>query len=101
VAALGRAVGAQPSSSSFRAQLALALLKAGELDQACAASAVATDQSPDEPLPLEAAARCELARGHSRQALERLRAARALAPSDERLRTAEESLRTAVEGAEK
>ena len=101
VDALRLAVGAQPSSSSFRAQLALALLKAGELEQACAASAVATDQSPDEPLPLEAAARCELARGHSRQALERLRAARALAPSDERLRTAEEALRTAVEGAEK
>jgi len=101
VDALRLAVGAQPSSSSFRAQLALALLKAGELEQACAESAVATDQSPDEPLPLEAAARCELARGHSRQALERLRAARALAPSDERLRTAEEALRTAVEGAEK
>src|SRR5262249_18414496 len=99
--ALRSAVAEQPSSSSFRAQLALALLKIGELEQACAASAVAIEQSPDEPLALEADARCELARGHSREALQRLRAARRLAPSDERLRMAEEALRSAVEGAER
>ncbi len=101
VDALRSAVGEQPSSSSFRAQLALALLKAGEIEQACAASAVAMEQSPDEPLALEADARCELARGHPRQALERLRAARTLVPSDERLQMAEEALRSAVEEAER
>jgi rhomboid protease GluP len=98
VEALRSAVRAQPGSALFRAQLALALLQSGELEEACAASAEAVQQSPMDPQALEADARCELARGNSHQALERLQSARVLAPADDRLRQAEEALRAALEG---
>jgi membrane associated rhomboid family serine protease/tetratricopeptide (TPR) repeat protein len=97
VEALQSAVREQPTSALFRAQLALALLQAGEVGEACAASAQAVHESPKDPQALEADARCELARGNSSRALERLRAAIVLAPGDERLKREEEALRAAVE----
>ena len=101
VRALRAAVEEQPTSGLFRAQLALALFKAGEVQQACAESAAAVQQSSLNAVALEADARCALARGHTQQALERLRSARRLAPSDDRLRRAEEALSGAMTGAEK
>jgi len=52
--------------------------------------------APDDAQALEADARCELARGHPRRALERLGQARAAAPSDERLKEAETKLRATL-----
>ena len=95
--ALRSAVREQPTSALFRAQLALALLQTGEVEEACAVSAKAVLESPKDAQALEADARCELARGNSGRALERLHAAVALAPGDERLKRAEEALRAAVE----
>ena len=95
--ALRSAVRAQPTSALFQAQLALTLLQMGQLEEGCAISAKAVREAPADPRAREADARCELARGNSGAALERLRSARALAPIDERLRQAEEALRRELE----
>lgn len=97
VEALRSAVRAQPTSALFQAQLALTLLEAGWREEGCAISAKAIREAPADPRAREAEARCELARGNPAGALERLRSARALAPIDERLRQAEESLRRELE----
>lgn len=96
VEALRAALREQPSSAFFRSQLALALLQAGELDQACEASRLAVLSAPRDAQALEADARCELARGNSARALARLEEARAISPSDDRLRRAEAALRAAL-----
>ena len=59
-------------------------------------SGAALTYSPDDAQALEADARCELARGHPRKALERLGQARVAAPGDERLREAESKLRATL-----
>jgi membrane associated rhomboid family serine protease len=97
VEALRSAVRAQPTSALFQAQLGLALLQMGQLEEGCAFSAKAVRQAPADARALEADARCELARGNSNRALEVLRSARALAPVDDRLRQAEEALRRKLE----
>ena len=73
-----------------------AFLVSGELERACEASQSALTYSPDDAQALEADARCELARGHPRRALERLGQARASAPGDERLKDAETKLRATL-----
>jgi tetratricopeptide (TPR) repeat protein len=95
--ALRAALREQPQSAFFRSQLALALLQAGELDEACKASGAAVERAPKDAQALEADARCELARGNSARALARLSEASALSPSDERLRRAEAALRATLE----
>jgi membrane associated rhomboid family serine protease/tetratricopeptide (TPR) repeat protein len=96
IEALRTAVRERPTAALFRAQLARALLQAGQLEEACSASAQAVLDAPNDPQTLEADARCELSRGNPSRALERLQAARSVAPTDERLRRAEDALRTAV-----
>lgn len=94
--ALRSALREQPESAFFRSQLALALLQAGRLDEACDASRAAVARAPKDAQALEADARCELARGNSAKALARLAEARAISPSDERLRRAEATLRATL-----
>jgi membrane associated rhomboid family serine protease len=95
---LAAAVRAQPSESDYRVQLALALLQAGQVEPGCEASRAAVLYAPRDPRALEAAARCEVARGDAAAALEHLMQARAVVPADARLRRAEEALRAALRG---
>jgi membrane associated rhomboid family serine protease/tetratricopeptide (TPR) repeat protein len=94
--ALRRAVRAQPSSAALRTQLAMSLLQAGQIEEACAAAQAAVLYGPRNPAALEADARCELERGNPRRALNRLQEARSQAPNDERLKQAEAKLRAAM-----
>jgi rhomboid protease GluP len=95
--ALGLAIRKDPSAVSYRAQLSLALLHSGQIEAACKASADAVLYGPADPFALEADARCELARGNAPRALERIREARKVNPSDPKLAQAEAALRAAVE----
>jgi tetratricopeptide (TPR) repeat protein len=95
--ALRSAVREVPASSDLRVQLALSLLQAGMVDEACDAAQAAVLYAPKQPAPLEVAARCEFERGNPGRALERLKEARAQAPNDERLRQTEAKLRAALE----
>jgi membrane associated rhomboid family serine protease len=97
IEALGGAVSRDPSAVSYRARLALALLHSGEIDAGCQAAGDAVLYGPMDALALETDARCELARGNTRRALERLHQARKANPSDPRLIRAEGALRDAVE----
>lgn len=96
VEALKVAVRGAPSRVELRRELALALLASGEVDAACEASAAAVLYAPDDPDSLEVDARCEVARGNPRRALERLSAAREILPQDERLKAAELRLKASV-----
>jgi rhomboid protease GluP len=97
IEALGGAIRRDPSAVPYRARLALALLHTGEIEAGCQAAADAVLYGPTDPLALETDARCELARGNTRGALERIRQARKANPSDPRLARAEAALRAAVE----
>ncbi len=94
--ALAGAVRGAPSLVPYRVALTRALLLLGEVDRACEASDAALAYGPDDAEALEAGARCELARGRPRRALERLQQARLAAPGDERLRAAETKLRATL-----
>ncbi len=97
--ALTAAVRGAPSQVKYRVAWSRALLENGEVDRGCAASQDALAWAADDVEALEAQARCELARGRPRRALEQLAAARGRAPDDERLRAAESKLRAQLEGA--
>lgn len=94
--ALDLAVKKQPASVPLRAELALALLQAGRVDEACRAAEQAVVYGPRDPRALEVDARCEVARGNTQVALARVREARVVNPADERLRRAELALEAAV-----
>jgi membrane associated rhomboid family serine protease len=94
--ALSAAVRGDPASVFTRVLLARAWLTAGEVERGCAATQGALVYDPDDPGALEADARCELAQGHPRRALERLEQARAAAPNDERLKAAASKLRATL-----
>ncbi len=95
--ALKAAVTSDPSSPVFRTQLALSLLQAGQVEEACESSAAAVLYAPNDPGALEADARCELARGNAQKALVRLQQARGALPQDARLQRVERALRAALE----
>src|SRR5919197_3195802 len=97
IEALGGAISRDPSAVSYRARLALALLHSGDIEAGCRAAADAVLYGPADALALETDARCQLARGNTRRALQRLREARKANPSDPRLVRAEAALRDAVE----
>jgi rhomboid protease GluP len=97
IEALEGAVSRDPSAVAYRAHLALALLHSGDTDAGCQAAGDAVLYGPTDALALETDARCELARGNTRRALERIRQARKANPSDPRLVRAESALRDAVE----
>ncbi len=94
--ALGGAVRAQPSNAELRTQLALSLLQAGQIEEACTAAQAAVLYAPRSAAALEVDARCELERGNLDRALARLGEARAQAPNDDRLKQVEAKLRAAV-----
>jgi rhomboid protease GluP len=94
---LGAAVRAEPGVVSWRAQLALAQLQSGEIEAGCRAARDALLYGPEDAQALEASARCELARGNPRAALERLEEALKSSPADARLLRAEKALRLTVE----
>lgn len=94
--ALSAAVRGAPAIVPYRVALSRAWLVSGEVERACVASEAALTYAADDAQALEANARCELARGHPRRALERLGQARAAAPADERLREAELKLRATL-----
>ncbi len=95
--ALKSAVASEPASPIFRTQLALSLLQAGQVEEACDSSHAAVLYAPNDPGALEADARCELARGNAQQALKRLQQARGALPQDARLQRVERALRAALE----
>jgi hypothetical protein len=94
--ALRVAVKAEPSNVIIRAQLALALLQSGQIEDGCKVADDAVLYGPRDVRALEVAARCELARGDSAAALLRLHSAREVAPADERLKAAEDKLRATL-----
>ncbi len=96
VEALKVAVRGAPSRVELRRELALAFLSSGDVEAACEASAAAVLYAPDDPDSLEVDARCEIARGNTRRALERLTSARAILPLDERLKAAETRLKATL-----
>jgi membrane associated rhomboid family serine protease/tetratricopeptide (TPR) repeat protein len=96
VEALKVAVRGEPSRVEIRRELALALLATGDVEGACESSQAAVLYAPDDPDSLEVDARCEVARGNPRRALERLSVARQLLPQDERLKAAEARLRASL-----
>jgi rhomboid protease GluP len=96
VEALTLAVNGEPSRVELRRELSLALLATGDVEAACEASKAAVLYGPDDPDSLEVDARCEVARGNPRRALERLTSARTIIPQDERLKAAEERLRATL-----
>lgn len=94
--ALSASVRGAPSVVAHRVALARALLFAGEVERACEASQSALAYAGADPSVLEADARCHLARGNTRLALDRLKQARLAAPADERLRDMEQRLRATL-----
>ncbi len=94
--ALRAAVSREPSNVELRAELALALLQGGKLEEGCSAAKDAVLYAPDNPSVIAVDARCELFRGNGQQALGRIRDARKLSPGDERLRQLELRLRAAL-----
>lgn len=96
VEALKVAVRGAPSRVELRRELALALLLSGDVEAACEASSAAVLYAPDDPDSLEVDARCEVARGNPKRALERLSSARAILPQDERLKAAESRLKASL-----
>lgn len=94
--ALASAVHREPSNVQYRVLLSRAWLSAGEIELACDAAKAAVSYQGDDSDVLEADARCELARGNPREALERLERARAASPSDPRLRAAESRLKATL-----
>jgi hypothetical protein len=96
VEALTAAVRGAPDVVRWRVTLARALMDEGEVEGACQAAHDALAYDGVDPGALEADARCELSRGHARRALERLEAAQAGAPGDERLKAAATKLRAAA-----
>lgn len=100
VEALKAAVRRQPSLLEARCELAQALLQAGELEAGCDAARGALLYGPEEPRALEVDARCALARGQPKLALERLTEAAAHRPGDARLKAAVQRLQSAVDAAQ-
>ena len=96
VEALQAAVRRAPDGVRWRVALSRALMDQGEVERACQAAHDALAYDELDPGALEADARCELGRGNTRRALERLEEARAAMPGDERLRAAAKKLRASV-----
>jgi len=94
---LDQAVRLQPESVGLRTQWALSLMQAEQLDEGCEAARSAAIYAPEDPRALEAEARCELLRGNTGRALQKVQQARAYAPLDERLREAETRLRALIQ----
>ncbi|MGA9526281.1 MAG: rhomboid family intramembrane serine protease, partial [Myxococcaceae bacterium] len=94
---LSAAVRAEPGAVTWRAQLARALLQSGEIEAGCRAARDAVLYGPQDAQALEAAARCELARGNPVAAMERLSEALKSAPNDARLLRARDALRVTME----
>lgn len=90
------ALGAQPSSSALREQLARAQLSLGRIDAGCETSRMLLEEEPNLPGAHEVAARCQLARAKPAEALRELELAQALAPGDERISRALQALRAEV-----
>lgn len=96
VEALQAAVRGAPDVVRWRVALSRALMDQGEVERACQAAHDALAYDELDPGALEADARCELGRGNTRRALERLEEARAAVPGDERLKAAAKKLRASV-----
>lgn len=97
VEALRPAVQTDPSNAAWRRQLALSLLQAEQVEEACLAARAAVLYAPADPSALEVAARCELERGDLRAALAWVEQARRVAPLDRRLEQVEAKLKAAME----
>jgi tetratricopeptide (TPR) repeat protein len=93
---LESAIRMEPGALPWRIELALSLLQSGELEAGCRAAEDAALYGPADPGALEVAARCQVALGNPEAALQRIREARKVAPSDPRLSSAERALRAAV-----
>lgn len=96
--ALGAAVRGAPGVFEWRVELSRAYLASGDVEKACASADDARAYAPEEAAVLEVQARCELARGNPKRALEQLQKASAAAPTDERLKAAESKLRATMPG---
>lgn len=95
--ALEVAVRGAPAQVAWRAQLGWARLDAGQVEAGCMTAEEAVLYGPLDPFALEVDARCELARGNPKGALDRILEARKASPQDPRLQRAEAALREAVE----
>lgn len=98
VEVLAAAVRRAPEEVGTRAELARALLEVGRVEEGCEAARQALVYTPLGSPALEAAVRCELARGEVHRALQRLEEARQAGPLEPRLQAVAEALRAAAGG---
>jgi membrane associated rhomboid family serine protease len=89
---LAEAVRLAPAQVGTRVELARAFFESGRVEEGCRAAEQARVYGPSETVALEAGVRCELARGNTQRALQRLEEARRVDPRDPRLRAAEAAL---------